>query len=85
MKAKHSEGEVGRKKPIGLLPQLCESRIGLQGWADRAGRPRLPPPTLNTPQLLAEEEEEALIRQRTHTALDMPISTLFKSSIPSMN
>ena len=65
MKAKHSEGEVGRKKPIGLLPQLCESRIGLQGWADRAGRPRLPPPTLNIPQLLAEEEEEALIRQKT--------------------
>ena len=35
--------------------------------------------------LVAEEEEEALIRQKNHTALDMPVSTLFKSSTPSMN
>ena len=84
MKANHSEGEVGRKRPIGLLPQLCESRVGLQGWLTELTALSMPP-TPNTPQLLAEEEEEALIRQKNYTALDMPISSLFKSSTPSMN
>ena len=63
MKANHSEGEVGRKRPIDLLPQLCESG-GLQGWLTELTALSMPP-TPNTPQLLAEEEEEALIRQKT--------------------
>ena len=84
MKAKHTEREVGRKRPIGLLPQLCESGVGLQGWLTEQDGPVCTPYPKHT-LITAEEEEEALIRQRTHTALDMPISTVFKSSIPSMN
>lgn len=66
---KHSEGKVGRKKTYRPPPQLCESRVGLQGWLTEQDGPHLPPSTLNTPQLLAKEEEEALITQKT-TVLD---------------
>ena len=44
VKENRSEGEVGRRRPIGLIPQFCESRVQLQGWADIAGQLCLPPP-----------------------------------------
>ena len=80
----NSEAEAGRKRPIGLLPQLCESGVGLQGWLTEQDGPVCTPYPKHT-LITAEEEEEALIRQKNYTALDMPISSLFKSSTPSMN
>ena len=62
MKANRSEGEVGRRRPIGLLPKFCESRVGLRaGLTEQDGSACRPGPSPVT----TEEDDEASVRQET--------------------